>query len=354
MSAAFSDVLGDVWMGVAGQVGGSFSDFGGQLYYLNRRHRWNWATAVSADPYRIGYLRQSIDLVNKTRTISEVIERQNVRGGLFTTSYPFNRTTRVEFSTAAQALSFTRETHNYTYALNGRDLLDQTTIHETTGQPLYLGQGGVALVHDTSFYGATSPIYGARYRFEFSRTGGTLNYSGILVDWRRYFMPRRPITIALRAIHMGRYGVDAEHPQLVPLYVGYPEFLHGYGYGSFSPADCQSTTRMQQCEVFTRLIGSRMFAGNIEVRAPLAGLIQGRIDYGRIPVEVAAFMDSAVAWNAGAFPALTSGTRGLLRSVGGAARVNAFGFFIIEVAASRPLDRIAGGWQWQVGLRQGF
>ena len=153
---------------------------------------------------------------------------------------------------------------------------------------------------------------------------------------------------------MGRYGTDAEHPQLVPLYVGYPEFLHGYGYGSFSPADCQSATRVQQCEVFSSLIGSRMFAGNIEVRAPLAGLIRGRIDYGRVPVEVAAFMDSAVAWSSGSFPAFKSGEGGLLRSVGGAARINAFGFFIIEVAASRPLDRIAGGWQWQVGLRQGF
>ncbi len=53
MSAFFSDMLGDRMLGVAGQVGGSLADFGGQLAYLNRKHRWNWAASSSS--CRIGW-----------------------------------------------------------------------------------------------------------------------------------------------------------------------------------------------------------------------------------------------------------------------------------------------------------
>jgi hypothetical protein len=43
-----------------------------------------------------------------------------------------------------------------------------------------------------------------------------------------------------------------------------------------------------------------------------------------------------------------------VRSVGAAARVNVFGLLVIEVAGSHPFDRLSRGWQWQVGIRQGF
>ena len=52
-------------------------------------------------------------------------------------------------------------------------------------------------------------------------------------------MPVRPVTFAFRAVHYGRYGADSEAPQLIKLYAGYPELVHGYGIGSISPADCE-------------------------------------------------------------------------------------------------------------------
>lgn len=42
-----------------------------------------------------------------------------------------------------------------------------------------------------------SPVYGARSRFEVGRTAGSLNFTTVLVDWRRYYMPVRPWTIAV-------------------------------------------------------------------------------------------------------------------------------------------------------------
>jgi hypothetical protein len=65
-------------------------------------------------------------------------------------------------------------------------------------------------------------------------------------------------------------------------------------------------------------------------------------------------MDAGVAWTEATRPAFAGGSRGVVRSYGAAARVNAFGLLILEIAASRPMDRLNRGWQWQVGIRQGF
>jgi hypothetical protein len=75
---------------------------------------------------------------------------------------------------------------------------------------------------------------------------------------------------------------------------------------------------------------------------------------GPVPIEIAAFFDAGMTWTKTTRPAIFGGTRDLLRSVGAAARINAFGLVLIEVAASRPLDRPEPGWRWQVGIREGF
>jgi outer membrane protein assembly factor BamA len=176
----------------------------------------------------------------------------------------------------------------------------------------------------------------------------------MLADWRRYLMPVRPVTIAIRGLHFGRYGQDAEHERLISLYAGYPELVHGYGVGSFSPNECGTTAAGASCAVIDNLIGSRLLIANLEARAPLVGLFRGDIDYGRVPVEVAAFFDAGVAWTRDSLPSFAGGTRQWVRSVGGAVRFNAFGLLILEVSAARPLDRPDRSWRWQVGIRQGF
>jgi hypothetical protein len=215
--------------------------------------------------------------------------------------------------------------------------------------------GSAALVHDSSIFGATGPIYGTRARLELGRTSGTVGFTTALADWRRYLMPVRPVTIAVRGLHYGRYGRDSEHEQLLDLYVGHPEFVHGYGLGSFAPIEClRQVPSSGECDVFDDLIGSRMLVGNVEVRAPLPGLWQGEIEYGRVPVDVVAFADAGVSWTSQQQPWFMGGARRLVRSVGGAVRVNVFGLLAVEVAASRPFDRVDHGVQWQIGIRQGF
>ena len=349
----FGDTLGDRALAVAASVNGTFADIGGQLLYVNRKHRWNWGASIQQVPYRAEYLTYTLPPSGQTYQVSDVILRQTARGAIGTAAYPLNTATRIEVNGGFQQLTFTQEVRTSNYDNSGA-LLGQTDVSTQLLAPMYLTQGGVALVHDTSFFGATSPIYGERYRLELDHTLGTLDYNTVLVDWRRYFMPKRPYTLAVRFIHYGRYGADAEDPRLVPLYAGYQTLVHGYGYGSFTSSDCLVVPGASQCLISQSLMGSRMVVGNVEVRAPLYGLLKGDLTYGRIPVEVAAFMDAGVTWSHNTLPTFAGGTQDVLRSYGGAARVNVFGFLIIEAALSHPLDRITNHWYWQIGLQQGF
>ncbi len=173
------------------------------------------------------------------RRSSEVIERQTVRGAFGSAAVSVQRDRRGSRCRAApRRLTFERETRTGTYNTTGGQLLGVTRETVPLGPALYLGQASVALVRDSSFFGATAPLYGARSRFELGRTIGTVQYTSVLADWRRYYMPKRPVTIAVRGLHVGRYGRDSGHDQLLDLYAGYPEFVHGYGVGSFSAREC--------------------------------------------------------------------------------------------------------------------
>ena len=229
--------------------------------------------------------------------------------------------------------------------------LDPFTIR---GEPIYLSETHAAIVRDTSFFGATSPIYGARARMEVAQSVGTLQYTTALADYRRYFMPATPFTLAVRGLHFGRYGRDAEDPRIAEMYLGYPEFVRGYGLESFDTLDCVDRDAGGVCSVFNSLRGSRMLVGNIELRAPLFGLLKGDLIYGRVPIEVGAFFDAGVAWTSGDRPEFMGGTREVIKSAGGLARVNLLGFVVVEISAARPFNRAAHGWQWQVGVKQGF
>jgi hypothetical protein len=354
VSALFSDMLGDRMLGVAAQIGGSLYDLGGELMYLNRRSRWNWMTSAGVLPYRIGYLELRQDPAQQQTIVTEVIHRQISRGASFATAYPFNSTTRLEVSGGARALSFRSEERRLVYSTTSRNLIDRQAAVVTTAPALYLAETSAAIVHDTSFFGATSPVFGSRSRLQIGQSLGSLQYTSVLADWRRYFMPKRPVTVAVRALHYGRYGADGDHERLAQLFAGYPEFVHGYGYGSFAPSECGEVQADGQCAMFSQLFGSRIAVANIEVRAPIAGLFTGDIEYGRVPVEVAAFFDAGLAWTASARPEWFGGSQRLVRSAGGAARVNVFGLFVLEVAASHPFDRPNKSLRWQIGLRQGF
>ena len=355
LSAFFSDMLGSHQLASTAQAAGSFRDIGGQLQYLNRSSRWIWGGAVEYIPYRYGSFGQSIATIDGREVLVEetLLERQTSAGGTAIAAYPLSRAHRVEFAAGARRISFSRELQTDVFSLVTGDLVGEFTEDLPAADSLTLADVGAALVYDTSVFGATSPILGRRYRFDFTQTAGSLSYSGVLADFRQYWMPFRPFTLALRGLHFGRYGQDSEDVRLRSTYLGYPELVRGYEVGSFSANEC-APGPAGDCQAFDQLVGSRLLVANAEIRFPLWGALGGDDFYGPLPIELALFVDSGVAWDSASSPSFANGDRDFVRSVGAAARINVFGYAVAEINYVRALDRPGKGWLWQFSLRPGF
>jgi hypothetical protein len=351
----WSDLLGNHHLGKYIQASNRFEDLGGAVTYLNRTNRWNWGVIVEQTPYTIGQFAQGVTVDPEFGTSfvqQEFRIRQINRGITGITQYPFSRAQRVEFSGGIRRISFDYEVERFFYSFPTGQFLGRTKEDLERPDPLNLGEASAALVYDTSVFGATSPILGQRYRFEYSQSAGSLLYSGALVDYRKYFMAR-PFTLAMRGMHYGRYGRDSEDTRISPIYIGYANLIRGYEVGSFTPDECEITDT-SSCAQFDRLIGTRMLVSNIELRAPLVGLFRPSAMYGGIPVEVGVFADAGVAWTSDTKPSFAGGDREWARSVGATIRFNAFGFAVGEIDYVRPLDRPGRGWMWQFNLIPGF
>jgi len=172
----------------------------------------------------------------------------------------------------------------------------------------------------------------------------------VLADYRRYFMPQRPFTIAARVMHYGRYGANAEDStRLYPLFIGYASLVRGYDANALLN-DCTGT-----CPLLDRVQGSRMLVGNLEVRFPLLGVLGlGHGYYGAFPLEAAVFADGGYAYSRGQTPSIFGGSRQPVTSAGAALRVNLFGFAVAELDYVRPFNWPGKGWTWQFSLNPGF
>jgi outer membrane protein assembly factor BamA len=243
--------------------------------------------------------------------------------------------------------------------LTGQQVID-SKVNLPSGNALNLGLASAALVYDNSFLGATGPILGQRYRLEATPTFGSLNFVTALADYRRYFMVKRPFTLATRLMTYGRYGADAEDPRLQPLFVGWTGLVRGYRVGSFNAAECRPTiSDPTGCPVFDNLEGSRIAVGNIELRFPLFGVLHvGSGYYGVLPVDFTLFGDGGVAWDSGQTPSLSTSasgnTRSAVYSAGAGLRMNLFGFAVAELNMVRPFQRPGKTIMWELNLQEGF
>jgi outer membrane protein assembly factor BamA len=320
------------------------------------KKRWNWGVGIEQTPYIAGGYGQAVDVVNGQPAVldSTIIERQINRGFTGMVSYPFSTVHRIEFTGGITQTSFEREIQTTATSLQtGRVISDTAETTPLIGA-LNLRSAGAALVSDNSSFGATSPIAGYRSRFEITPTFGTIQMTNVLLDYRKYFMPARFYTIAVRGLHYGRYGSGGEDPRLIPLFIGYPEFVRGYGINSFENGECSSATG--SCPTFDRMVGSRMLVGNLEFRFPLLRPF-GVTDrmYGPLPVEVAFFLDGGVAWDRGEKPSFfNGGTRKPVSSGGITLRSNLLGFAVAQIDYAHPFDRPGRGWIWAFSLTPGF
>ena len=351
----FSDMLGDHIISATADVNGSVEDIGGALAYYNRKRRWNWGVFADHTPLLSGSAQAGFTTINNQVVYAEQVffDRQTYTQVGAMVAYPFSRTTRVEFNVAADHVGFSGEVETRYFDPNTGDLLQVDTQDVERGEGLTGGRVGAALVRDSTVFGATSPILGERFRFEVAPTFGDLRLTNVTADYRRYVMPVRPVTLAAKVTHFGRYGSGSEDGRLVPLFLGYSTLVRGYDADSFEAGECTPTLD-GSCPEFDRLIGSRMLVFNGELRVPAAGLFNRSLSYGAVPVELFGFFDAGVAWTKDIDPTFSGGDREWISSTGVGARVNAFGYLIAEFNAIRPLNRPEKGWMFGFNLRPGF
>jgi len=365
-SAFFSDMLGDRFLGVAVSAQGTVKDIGGQVYYLNQKRRWNWGYAGGRIPYQ--YLYYFWDRVADTdsQTFYDVLTQRRYRlildNATGMVAYPFSLTRRVEANLGFSRYAYDIEDDQIWYQGGYTVDVQRKQRDDLEPDPLNLFQASVALVGDNSFSAFTSPVRGGRYRLELQTTHGTASFQTVVADYRRYFSPDMNLTLAFRGLHYGRYNYGREIDQnsfIRPLFLGYETLIRGYSWESFSSNEC-GQTEDGSCPTFDRLFGQRLAVANFEVRVPFIGTDQfGIINLPYVPVELVAFTDVGVAWDAenpvSSWTFSRSSTdRVPLVSSGVAARFNILGMLILETYYSYPWQRPDKGWHWGFNLAPGW
>ena len=262
----------------------------------------------------------------------------------------------MELGAGFSHISFDNELQTFAVsAVTGETVVDHTE-NLPAGSPLTLGTSTAALVFDNAFFGATGPILGQRYRFEVDPTFGSINYVGVLADYRRYLLPVRPFTLAARILHYGRYGSGGDDPRIQPLFLGSTGLVRGYNFNSFQPGECHPPPgNPNACPVFDNLLGSRLLVGNLELRFPLLGVLGiGSGYYGFLPIDWTIFADGGVVWDSNSDPSFSGGNRDAVFSAGTGFRFNLFGFAVAEVNFVKPFDRPGRGWLWEFNFEPGF
>ncbi len=361
VSFYFRDLLGDRTLGVLAQAQGEIQDLGGQVFYENRANRLNWGVLAGRVPYRSG--RQG---TQRTESGQVLVRNQifrtylNQAGGML--AYPLSRARRFEGNAVLTYYSYDAEEEQFLCDPTGSNCrqVEEVDLTDLEPDPVMLYQGSAAYVGDWTNFAFTGPVSGGRFRFEVEPTFGDLRYTSALADYRRYLF-WRPLTVAFRGLHYGRYGEDAgDRRHLTPLFLGSQGLIRGYSYGSFAAAECTTPADGSNgCPEFDRLVGSRVGLGSIELRYPLLGVSEfGLIEFPFLPTTVGAFVDAGSAWSAGESPELTFETRTTDRvpvfSAGVFSRSNLFGYVVVGLYLAHPFQRPEKDWVFGFELQPGW
>ena len=361
----WSDMLGNRNLVTALQVNGGVKDIFARVGYVNLSHRLNWGVFVDQVPYLLSYF-SGYGIDSTGAYVEQYLRfRQTTRDVTGIISYPFNRAQRLEVTAGLSNMTFDEELRTITYDPYTFQKINQTTESIPTGfGAITNAVGSVALVYDQSRFGATSPLLGQRYRFQLSPSVGSLNYVGVLADYRRYIIPFRPVTFAARIMHIGRYGAGGEDRRFTPMYLGNQYFIRGYNNpSSFQQGKDCVPEGGDSCPLYSHLFGSRVIVANAEIRLPLLGALGvGSGYYGALPIDFLLFGDAGLAyWSkdqtnynfAGDDRAwFFGGSRKPITSTGAGLRLNLLGFAILEVDYTYAFQR--NRWVWQFGFVPGF
>jgi hypothetical protein len=353
-SLLFGDLLGDQQLVTAVYVSSQFDESAFGALYVNRSSRWNWGATLEQTPelrLRTTGIEADPDRERITRERDRLLWTNRQVGGFV--AYPLDRSRRLEFSAGMRQITFERERRTEVISLESGKVVEQDRQPFPSEPSVGMAEAGVALIGDTAIFGATGPMLGTRYRLQTTTAVGGLKYTSVLADYRRYLMPVRPFTLAVRIVHTGRYGPDAADFRMRDSYVGSSSLVRGYGASTVARSECPSGSA--NCPALNTLLVNRLVATKIELRVPLLSTLTGtsRVRYGPLPMDAFVFADAGAGW--GGEQRFGPGDEDglIVRSVGAGVRVNVFGL-IFEAATLRPLDLKRSGWTMAFNLRPGF
>lgn len=346
VTAIFGDMTGENQIYSSLSINGEIYDFGGQVAYLNYKRKLKWGVSLSHIPNYYGFFSYGLDTltIGNENYIVNRIDLNYLRmfedKAAFFAFYPLSQTRRFEFSGELARYSYRYDQYIAYYDMLGQSIgSDRKKLDAPKGFGLQAVDA--AYVLDNSVYGITGPVSGTRYRIQAGQYFGMLNFTSTLIDYRKYIQIR-PYTVALRAIHYGRWGKGAEDDVLTPMYIGYPWFVRGFERTNAYWTNIQNEGSGIGLDNF---FGSKIIIANAEFRIPFSGpenisLIKSQIFF----TEFNLFADGGLALSKGS--RLGSdwfnpkpGERVPVFSYGASFRINLFGYAVLEPYYAVPVGR---------------
>jgi Tol biopolymer transport system component len=352
-AVSFSDTLGNHEIDTAVQASGTLDTVGGQADYVNRRDRINWGISIAHIP-ELSYT--TLDPSQFTVPADAGILQQTVfheEADVFA-QYPVTINRRWELD--AGYTRYWWEGVSPVYYYQGGSLVGVDSLAVATPSPLDLFHAGLAYVGDYSYSAFVGPIRGYRYRLEVDQDVGTTAFLSAAGDVRGYLF-LSPITVAFRALHVGRYLGGADNPSLYQYYLGEPDLVRGYEY--YSIAAIEGAGSNGNIPQLNRLFGSKIVVANLELRIPVIGNDAfGLLKFPWVPTELVGFLDGGVAWTETDSPVLQLSADQYARvpvfSAGAALRINLLGAAVIQVYWAWPFERQNTNGSWGFVVEEGW
>ena len=368
--ALFSDMLNNNQLAATVALNGEIEDFGGQVYYLNQKNKWQYGFSGGHIPYRLygGYKIAQGDTVQSTGNltyIEGVMKERIIRLFIDQVSgyviRPLSRQTRLELGVNSNWYTYTAKDyprHGLMGVTNSGYLVDFITTGYSKAERVSketLGLTGFnttqvfgALVGDNTTFGSVAPLKGYRYRLEAGKYFGTTDYNLLLTDLRKY-QYIKPLTLAGRFYYEGRLNPRNLESlnRIYPLYLGYPWYVHGLDKNMF----IGSWNQVGE----SSLSGEQMAVANVELRLPFTGHKKlALIPFNYVASDLNFFFDTGMTWSTRSTPPAEGSTATVSKlsrnnavvSLGLSLRMNLLGYLIIEPYLSYPYrDK---QWQGQV------
>lgn len=364
ITALFSDMLNNNQLMGTIALNGGLQNFGGQAFYLNQKHPFQYGVSVSHIPYSfVGKTdifpkdtlgrRNNLDYYN-----GEIVQKViNLYVDQFSTFVfkPFSKSTRMELgfsqnwyyygvngypSSGEFGLSSDGNVYDYNVVEYGKQI--KLKAKDLGLKGFNLTQIYAAIVGDKTTFGTVAPLNGYRYRLEMAKYIGSTSYNSVLADFRKYKY-LKPITIAGRFLYEGRLNPKNLEllNQINPLYMGYPWYMHGF-YG-------RALTKQIGYITQANLQGEQMAVANFEIRLPLTGPKKlALIPLEFIPSDLNFFLDGGLVWSkqrkigeSYLFESFGSNAINFKTSpiytTGMSLRINVLGYLIVEPYIALPI-----------------